>query len=104
MLKLKVIMDTSHSIEEFCEYDFDFHTLIIDYMENALFTDNFQVFLYRMKRLAMSSLAHENRMEETYTEHLAILESMKTGNVKDVYEVTMIHMERPKGINLEDLQ
>ena len=31
---MKDIMETTHSIKEFSEYDFQFHTKIIDYLEN----------------------------------------------------------------------
>ncbi len=31
------IMETTHSIKEFSEYDFQFHTKIIDYLENEQF-------------------------------------------------------------------
>ena len=60
------IMETTHSIKEFSEYDFQFHTKIIDYLENEQFSNVFAMFMYRMKRLAELSLAHKGRMEQTY--------------------------------------
>lgn len=36
-------------------------------------------------------------------EHQAILDAMKNGDTEHIYEITMIHMDRPRGINLEDL-
>ena len=36
----------------FSEYDFQFHTKIIDYLENIQFSNVFAMFMYRMKRLA----------------------------------------------------
>ena len=66
------IMETTHSIKEFSEYDFQFHTKIIDYLENEQFSNVFAMFMYRMKRLAELSLAHKGRMEQTYEEHMAI--------------------------------
>lgn len=50
------IMETTHSIKEFSEYDFQFHTKIIDYLENEQFSNVFAMFMYRMKRLAELSL------------------------------------------------
>ena len=49
---MKDIMETTHSIKEFSEYDFQFHTKIIDYLENIQFSNVFAMFMYRMKRLA----------------------------------------------------
>ena len=100
---MKEIMDTTHSIDEFCEYDFQFHTKIITYLENEQFSSIFSTFMYRMKALARLSLSHKGRMENTYNEHMAILNALETGDSEHIYEITIAHMERPKGINLEDL-
>lgn len=103
MEKMEKIMISSHSIDDFCEYDFRFHTQIINYLENEQFSSIFAAFMYRMKRLAKLSLSHEGRMENTYKEHMDILNAMQSGDVEHIYDITIQHMERPKGINLEDL-
>ena len=103
MKQLKNILDTTHSIEDFLKYDFQFHVQIIQYLENEQFVSIFDTFMYRMKKLAGLSLTHKGRMEDTYEEHLAILETMKSGNIESIYEITLKHMDIPKGINLEDL-
>ena len=56
-----------------------------------------------MKALAKHSLSHKGRMENTYNEHMAILNALESGDSEHIYEITIAHMERPKGINLEDL-
>lgn len=100
---LKDIMESSNSIEEFCDYDFQFHTKIIEYTGNAQFSSIFDTFKYRMRRLAELSLAHEGRMLDTYNEHLAIVEAMEAGDVEHIYEITLNHMDTARGINLDDL-
>ena len=100
---MKDIMETTHSIKEFSEYDFQFHTKIIDYLENDQFSNVFAMFMYRMRRLAELSLSHRGRMEQTYQEHMDILDCMKAGETKKIYETTLRHMETPRFINLEDL-
>ena len=42
---MKEIMDTTHSIDEFCEYDFQFHTKIITSLENEQFSSIFSTFM-----------------------------------------------------------
>lgn len=101
--RLKRILETTQSITDFCKYDFIFHTKIIDYIENEQFNSIFANFMYRMRKLAESSLAHKGRMNDTYYEHLAIYEAMKNGDVDNVYNITMKHMETPIEINLSDL-
>lgn len=103
MEELKEILDTTQSITEFSEYDFEFHTKIVNYLENEQFTSIFATFMYRMRKLAELSLAHRGRMKDTYDEHLAILEAMKAGDTQHIYEITLKHMDTPRGINLEDL-
>ncbi len=103
MENMKEVMENDQGIDEFCEYDFRFHRKIIDYLENEQFSSVFASFLYRMKRLAKLSLHHEGRMAQTVEEHQAILDAMKNGDTEHIYEITMVHMDRPRGINLEDL-
>lgn len=103
MENMKEVMENDEGIDEFCEYDFRFHRKIIDYLENEQFSSVFASFLYRMKRLAKLSLQHEGRMAQTVEEHQAILDAMKNGDTEHIYEITMVHMDRPRGINLEDL-
>lgn len=103
MEHMKEIMESTHSIDDFCEYDFRFHVRIINYLENEQFSSIFSTFIYRMRRLAKLSLAHKERMEDTYKEHMDILTCMENGDIEHIYETTILHMERPKGINLEDL-
>lgn len=97
------ILHTTQDIPEFMKYDFLFHVKIIRYLENEQFHSIFGTFMYRMQRLAALSLSHKGRMTDTYEEHRAILDCMKSGNTSDIYEITLKHMDTPKGINLEDL-
>ena len=103
MEKLREILNTTQSIPAFSKYDFQFHTKIIEYLKNEQFASVFATFLYRMQRLAALSLSHEGRMQDTFLEHQAILDTMKRGDTEHIYEVTLQHMEKPREINLEDL-
>ena len=100
-IKMTSIADTTHSIEEFCQYDFQFHTKIIDYLNNKQFTALFSALMYRMCRIAELSLQNENRMKNTCKEHLAILDGMRSGDVAHIYDITIFHMEQP--CNLAEL-
>lgn len=101
--KLKEIMNTDGTIEEFCKYDFRFHTKIIDYAQNQQFTSIFATFKYRMHKLAELSLAHEGRMLDTYNEDLAIIDAVEKGDTEHIYEITLAHMDTAREINLDDL-
>lgn len=99
----KAILDTSRSIEEFVELDNQFHLLIVNTLGNVSFNISFSRLLHHIRRLAILSLKHEGRMDETYQEHMNIYEAIKKGSVELAYEATLAHMERPKWINLDDL-
>ena len=103
MEEMKEILDTTQSIQDFCTYDFQFHVAVVRYLENQQFSAIFDTFMYRMQRLAQMSLSHPGRMEDTYNEHLAILEAMEAGDTAHIYDITLRHMDVPRGINLEDL-
>jgi len=103
LAEMQRIIDSTHSIQEFCKYDFQFHTLIIEYMQNEQFTYTFNTFMYRMQKLAATSLMHKGRMEQTYREHLDIFTAMRSGDTGHVYQITLTHMDTPKHINLEDI-
>ena len=70
------VLHTSHSIEEFAQYDQEFHETIVYYLKNAAFSETFDNFHYQMSRQIRLSLGQEGRMEKTLQEHRAIVENM----------------------------
>lgn len=98
------LLSTARSVKKFVSVDNAFHLEIVQYSKNQTLCDLFQSFLYRIQRLAILSLSHEGRMEETVKEHEDILSAMEQGRLNDIYSVTMIHMEKPKGLNLNDIR
>ncbi len=62
----------------------------------------FNNYMYRIKKLALDSLSHEGRLETTLKEHTDIFNNIANGCIEDIYRTTLIHMETPKYINLED--
>lgn len=101
--KMYEIMMSTRSIQDFYEYDFQFHLKIIYFADNQQFTSLFETFMHKMRRLAYHSLQHEGRMEDTYNEHVAILTAMESGDVAKIYDITLKHMDTPLFINLKDI-
>lgn len=100
----KEILLSSKSVKAFVSIDNAFHLAIVQYSDNHTLYDLFQSFLYRIQRLATLSLSHEGRMKETIQEHEDILCAMEQGHINDIYSITMLHMEKPKGLNLDDIR
>jgi len=103
LLRQEKIHTTTGSIEEFTLYDNQFHIKIIDYLDNNVFREAFAIQIHMIKRLAMQSLSHEGRMQETLSEHYAMFNAMKNGETENIYNVTLQHMDKPKNMNLQDI-
>lgn len=102
--KQKDAISNKMDIEKFVEFDQKFHKTIIDYAENPVFSNMFENNYYRIKNLAIKSLAYENRLENTIKEHTKILDAISSGNVESVYNLTLLHLNNPKIRMLEDLK
>ncbi|MCQ4637035.1 GntR family transcriptional regulator [Anaerovorax odorimutans] len=97
------IAENSKDINQFVDYDNQFHIETVAYAGNSAFNQLFGSFIYQIKRLAVLSLKHEGRMQATIKEHEAILSAMQSGDLANIYDITMLHMENPKVLNLEDI-
>ena len=100
--KQKDILLGDKNLNSFAEYDTLFHTTIVSYAQNTEFDKMFNNYMYRIKKLALDSLSHEGRLETTLKEHTDIFNNIANGCIEDIYRTTLIHMETPKYINLED--
>lgn len=98
------ILDDPSRIDEFLKYDLLFHTMIIDFFENRELSSTFSAYLYRIKSLADLTLHHAGRIEDAFTEHFQIFQSMKEGDACQSYEQMRAHMEKTKQMSLEALE
>ena len=67
LYKMETVASTSHSIETFCQYDFQFHTSIINSLNNKQFTSLFAALMYRMRIVNKTDEASEADWENTVT-------------------------------------
>lgn len=96
----KNILNTTKNIYEFVEYDTLFHSTIVEFIDNSEFNNIFNNYIYRIKKLAINSLSHPNRIESTFNEHCDIFNCIKNGDLKSIYNVTISHMSAPIDISL----
>lgn len=93
-----------NNIQNFCDNDNDFHTILVYYIKNKELISLYESYIYRMRNFAMHSLNHEGRMESAYKEHLKVFKSMKNGKINEVYDDIMYHMESPKNISMDNIK
>lgn len=84
----------------FVEFDNQFHIELVAYAGNSAFDEMFGMYIHRIRNMASSSLLHPGRVAETLREHNNIIESMKSGDIVEVNNAVIDHMERPKEIML----
>lgn len=92
------VIKTSHSIEEFVEFDHEFHRQIVTYLDNPDISSLFDSFQFQIGQMAARSLTREGRMEETLQEHRTILDTIKIGAVGRCYKAVLAHLGKPKDI------
>jgi DNA-binding GntR family transcriptional regulator len=92
MEKLKGIVDTNASIEEFIHYNFEFHLKIIHFIENKHISYIFDSCIYHIREMAKTSLYQEH-MKEIYDKLVSILNTMKTGDSASIYEITLQNLK-----------
>lgn len=106
--KLEGLMEKMNKFAEednmlrFVEFDNQFHIELVAYAGNSAFDEMFGMYIHRIRNMASSSLLHPGRVAETLREHNKIIESMKSGDIVEVNNAVIAHMERPKEIMLSN--
>lgn len=80
-------------LPKFLKLDIAFHKSIVDFAENEDFSDLYEAHTYRIEKLASESLREDGRCDESYREHLAVVEAIRTGSVSACYQAVLAHNE-----------
>ncbi len=87
-----------NNLELYFESDLEFHTALVEYIQNAELARLFNNYMYRMQNFALLSLQQEGRMGEAMKEHLDVLENMENGNVTQAHAFMVHHMKMAEQI------
>ncbi|ONI39674.1 hypothetical protein AN639_02560 [Candidatus Epulonipiscium fishelsonii] len=90
------ILSKSNSIAEFLNSDKKFHIEIVQFLNNTYFNDLFESNLFQINHIATKSLECEGRMQATFIEHQNIFDAMVEGNISQIQNITLHHIEAPK--------
>lgn len=91
-------------LAEFIRYDSEFHLALVASLENEELLKIFFSHLYYIQKLARKSLMRPGCLEATIEEHTAIYDAIRMGDVANVYNITMQHMQAAAAINLAELE
>jgi DNA-binding GntR family transcriptional regulator len=92
------VINGNNSIPEFTFFDNLFHQEIVNSLENETMNDIFNNYLHRIDTQTSKTLEYKDRMKDAYSEHKKIFDTIKNGDVDQIYFVTMEHLEKPKWI------
>lgn len=95
------IFEESQDVASFAEEDQNFHRFLVVCSGNSALIDMFDLYMYRIKKLACYSLRKENRMLETLKEHRRIVGAIASGNSQEAYDAVLFHLDAPHVVNLE---
>lgn len=89
-------------LEEFMEYDHQFHRALIDYVGNREFTQTFQRSMYLIHLTTKEALSVPGRTEDTLREHRLICAHIRDGEGDVAYKRMLAHLMMPLAMHLTE--
>lgn len=88
------------ALEEFMEYDHQFHRALVNYVENREFKQTFQRLMYLIHLTTAKALSIPGRLEDTMREHQLFYSYLKDGDGDSAYKLMMVHLMMPLAMHL----
>lgn len=88
------------ALEEFMEYDHQFHRALVNYVENREFKQTFQRLMYLIHLTTAKALSIPGRLEDTMREHRLFYSYLKDGDGDSAYKLMMVHLMMPLAMHL----
>lgn len=79
-------------VEEFAINDGEFHKRIVYSLNNTVMSETFDAYHHQMSCQTILSLRTEGRLAQTVREHAAILEGMRSGDIRQSFTATVNHL------------
>jgi len=95
---------TRGALEQFMEYDHQFHLALVNYAENREFQQIFQRLMYLIHLTTSEALSVPGRTEDTLKEHRMFYSYLKDGDGDAAYKLMMVHLLTPLTMHLVDLK
>lgn len=89
-------------MEQFMEYDHQFHRALIDFVGNQEFIRTFQRSMYLIHLTTQGALAVPGRTEDTLKEHKLIYSYLKEGEGDAAYKLMLVHLMLPLTLHIAE--
>lgn len=83
------------ALNQFMEYDHQFHWMLINYVGNREFLQTFQRLMYLIHLTTAKALSVPGRTEDTMKEHKLFYSYLKEGDGDGAYKLMMVHLMMP---------
>ena len=91
---------TKASLEQFMEYDHQFHRILVNYAQNREFQQLFQRFMYLIHLTTSEALSVPGRTEDTLKEHKLVCSYLREGDGEAACKLLMVHLLMPLTMHL----
>lgn len=92
------------TLDQFMEYDHQFHLALVNYAENREFQQIFQRLMYLIHLTTAEALSVPGRVEDTLKEHRMFYSYLKDGDGDAAYKLLMVHLLTPLTMHLVELK
>ncbi len=89
-------------MEQFMEYDHQFHRALIDFVGNQEFIQTFQRSMYLIQLTTRGALAVPGRTEDTLREHKLIYSYLRDGDGDAAYKLMLVHLMMPLTMHIAE--
>ncbi len=91
-------------LNQFMEYDHQFHLALVNYVGNSEFDQTFQRLMYLIHLTTQEALAVPGRTEDTLKEHRLFYSYLEEGDGDAAYKLMMVHLMMPLTMHLTDAE
>ena len=89
-----------NTLDQFMDYDHQFHLALVNYAENREFQQIFQRLMYLIHLTTAEALSVPGRVEDTLKEHRMFYSYLKNGDGDAAYKLLMVHLLTPLTMHL----
>lgn len=101
MEQMEAIPLTEEKIKTFIKLDNQFHTAFVFYVNNPLFCETYQKYLYQIQQFLYGAMHQPMRMANTLTEHRAIFEAILEGDTLRIFSNIKNHLNQASSYLLQ---
>lgn len=102
MEQMEAIPLTEENIKTFIKLDNEFHIAFVYYVNNPLFCETYQKYLYQIQQFLYGAMHQPMRMANTLTEHQSIYNAILQGDTLNIFYHIKDHLNKASSYLLQE--